>query len=138
MESILHYLELKNQYFEKMYQMTLKQLKHCQEGQWDELELFVENRERILNIIRSYDFKIAREFKLIEGEGALLNKYSIDVKKLLDQRKKIAEKIVKIDIEVLSKMEEIKNETIKDLKKTVETNHFMQAFNAMGQKRKTA
>jgi hypothetical protein len=41
MESILHYLELKNQYFEKMYQMTLKQLKLCQEGQWDELELFV-------------------------------------------------------------------------------------------------
>jgi hypothetical protein len=137
MESILHYLELKNQYFEKMYQMTLKQLKLCQEGQWDELELFVENRERILNIIRSYDFKIAREFKQIEGEGALLNKYSLDVKKLLDQRKMIAEKIVKIDIEVISKMEEIKNDTIKDLKKTVETNHYMQAFNAMGQKIKS-
>lgn len=128
MEKVLYYLDLKNNYYEKMYAMTLKQSEKAARGDWADLELFVENRERILNLLRSYDFKIATSFEKEQHRGAELNQYAEAVKILLENRKIWADKIIALDLLLMSKMEEFKNETIRELKKTVETQHQVHAF----------
>jgi hypothetical protein len=70
MEEVIHYLDLKNQYYEKFHTMTLKFLESANRDRWDDIDAFVDNRERILNIIRSFDFKIAKAFEEC-GEGKL-------------------------------------------------------------------
>jgi hypothetical protein len=75
---------MSNELYGKLHQMTLKQLEKSLDGNWDGLELFVENRERILNMLRSYDFKVAMAFEKVQGMGAELNAFSEPDKKFMD------------------------------------------------------
>jgi hypothetical protein len=131
MEEILHYLELKNQYYEKFCSMSAKYLARTYDNRWEDLSFFVDNRERILNIIRSFDFKIAKLFGEIDPTALDLSMYRPRVKALLDRRSELAKKIVEVDLELISRIDEMKTETIRDLKKTVETAHQMESFNTV-------
>lgn len=128
MEEVLHYLELKNQYLEKFHSITKKFLDQVRQDRWDDLELFVDNRERILNIVHSYDFKIANRFSKLDVSPAQLETWRGAVKDLLDTRETIAKKIVALDLELITKMDEIKNETVKELKRTLETSQQINSF----------
>jgi hypothetical protein len=128
MEEILHYLELKNQYYEKFCSMSAKFLARTYDNLWDDLTFFVDNRERILNIIRSYDFKIAKLFNEIDTTTLDLAMYRPRVKMLLDRRTELAKRIVDVDLELISRIDEMKTDTIRDLKKTVETGHQLESF----------
>ena len=128
MEEVIHYLELKNQYYEKFYNLTQKFLQLAEDKRWNDVELFVDNRERILSIIRSYDFKIAEVFEQIDVTQVDLNLYRTRVHSLLESRKSWVDKIVALDLELISKVEDMKSETIKELKKTVETHNQINSF----------
>ncbi len=128
MEEILHYLELKNQYYEKFCSMSAKYLARTYDNAWDDLTFFVDNRERILNIIRSFDFKIAKLFQDIDPTALDLTMYRPRVKALLDRRTELAKRIVEVDLELISRIDDMKSETIRDLKKSVETSHQMETF----------
>src|SRR4051812_49119404 len=65
MDEVIYYLELKNQYYEKFHQMTRKFLEKASQNNWDGLDFFVENRERVLKIIQYFDHKIATILKSI-------------------------------------------------------------------------
>lgn len=120
MEEVLHYLDLKNQYYEKFHSVTVKFLESANRNEWESVEVFVDNRERILNIIRSYDFKVAEAFERADVNPATVDRYRPRVKALLDRRTELAARIVAIDLELISKMDEMKSDTIRELKKTVE------------------
>lgn len=128
MEEVIHYLELKNQYYSKFYSVTLRFLDRTNRNDWDEMGLFVDNRERILNIIRSFDYKIADRFQNLCLPPNELACYRSRVKELLDTRRDLAHKIVALDLELISKMEEIKSETIRELKKNFETSSQLNSF----------
>jgi hypothetical protein len=127
MEEVLHYLQLKNQYYEKFLTISQRFLEQANQNKWDELEFFVDNRERILNIIRSYDFKVARAFQKAEIKGDT-EYYGKRVRELLDKRTQLASKIVALDLELITKIDEIKSETVRELKRTVETQHQIDSF----------
>jgi hypothetical protein len=137
MEEVIHYLEMKNHYYEKFQSITEKFLVLANQDQWDGIEFFVDNRERILNIIRSFDFKIAEAFDRIDF--AMFNPvvYRSRVKELLDRRAALGNKIIALDLELIAKMEETKSETIRELKKTLETNQQLQSFEAQALPRKS-
>lgn len=128
MEEVLHYLELKNQYYEKFQSLTSKFLEQTNRNQWDDLSLFVDNRDRILNIIRSYDFKISSLFQKLNPSKETIKKYQEKVNELFEIRNNFVQKIVALDLEIISKMEDLKTETIRDLKRTVETNQQLNSF----------
>ena len=130
MDQVIHYLELKNLYYEKFYTVTSKFLAHAQQEQWEDIEFFVDNRERILNIIRSFDLKIAKLLDEVEMEDTELMKYRPQVKALLDSRTVIAAKIVSQDLELIQKIDEMKTDTIRELKRTLETSQQLQSFDA--------
>lgn len=127
MEEVLHYLQLKNQYYEKFLTTTQRFIEQANQGKWEDLEFFVDNRERILNIIRSYDFKVARAFQKAEVTNEN-DYYGKRVRELLDRRTALANKIVSLDLELIAKIDEIKSETVRELKKSVETSHQIESF----------
>ena len=137
MEEVIEYLRLKNDYYEKFLSITAKFLSEARQNRWDDLDFFVENRERILNIIRSFELKIAKVVNQKPNDDAAVAKYKPTVKSLLEQRKALADKIVALDLELISKIDEMKSETIKDLKKTVETGHQLNSFTRVPGKTKT-
>lgn len=128
MEEVLHYLELKNRYYEKFHSITAKFLAQTAQGNWDDLEFFVDNRERILNIIRSFDFKIANLFEAADVSGEDVELYRPRVKALLDARTQWADRIVQQDLELISRIDEMKSDTIRELKRSVETAQQLESF----------
>ena len=93
MEEVIYYLELKNKYYEKFLSVTEKFLQQVQADRWDNVEYFVDNRERILNIIRSYDFKIAELFQQVDIGSNRLEAYGERVKEILERRETLGKKI---------------------------------------------
>jgi hypothetical protein len=113
MEEVIHYLELKNQYYEKFHAITSKFLAQSQQNRWGDLEFFVDNRERILNIIRSYELKIATLFERLDLTNCELDLYRSRVKALMEQRSAWANRIVALDLELINRIDEMKSETIR-------------------------
>lgn len=128
MEDIIHYLELKNQFYGKFLALTSKFLGKTADNQWDDLELFMDNRERVLNIIRSFDFRIAKSFEELDLSKVNLDDYRDQVKSFLDERKAIVDQIVKIDLELVSRIDDLKSETIRELKRAVKTSQHVESF----------
>lgn len=128
MEEVIHYLELKNQYYDKFHSITRKFYEQAEQGLWEDLDFFVDNRERILNIIRSFDFKIAKLFDELDMGQLDLEVYRPRVKHLLDRRVEIANQIVALDLQLISKMDDIKSDTIRDLKKSITAQAKVDAF----------
>lgn len=137
MEEVIHYLEMKNHYYEKFQSITEKFLVMANQDRWDEVEFFVDNRERILNIIRSFDFKIADAFERIDFALFNPDAYRGRVKDLLDRRANLGSKIISLDLELIAKMEDAKSETIRELKRTMEANQQVNSFQAQAAPRKT-
>jgi hypothetical protein len=49
---------------------------------------------------------------------------------MMDRRVELAHKIVELDLQLIAKMDEMKTETIRELKRTVETSQQIGAFDA--------
>lgn len=132
MDDVLQYLEMKNHYYEKFFALSKKFLDQISKNQWDDLEYFVDNRERILSIIRSFDFQISKSMEGRNVSDSEASKYKENVEALLGKRTELAAKIVALDLELISKIDEYKSDTIKDLKKTVETQQHVATFTKAG------
>lgn len=137
MEDVLQYLQMKNHYYEKFYSVTAKFLEMVNRNEWDDLEFFVDNRERILNIIRSFDFQISKACEKHDLNSPGMEQYRTRIKEMMDKRSEMAAKIVALDLELISKIDEYKTETIRDLKKTVETQHQLDSFTKVSPSKKT-
>lgn len=134
MEAVIHYLHLKNQYYEKFYNLTLKFLQRIGEERWDEIDYFVDNRDRILNILRSFDHKIGKLFQGVEIGNTEQAKYRDEIRSLFDRRNQIARKIISLDLELMSKLDDVKSESIRELKHMMETSQHVGTF-AQGARR---
>ncbi len=130
MEQIINYLDLKNKYLEKFYSVSKKFLESHIDTKWLEIEFFVDNRERILNIIHYFDQKVASLFKAPEVWGKDLSAYRPRVKELFAEREKLAKKIVDLDLALISAIDEMKSETITELKKTINKKIQLNSFSA--------
>ena len=137
MEEVIEYLKLKNEYYEKFLSITAKFLGEARQNRWEDLDFFVENRERILNLIRSFEVKISKVMSQNQNDEAAVNKYKPTVQKLLEQRKALADRIVALDLELITKIDEMKTDTIKELKRTVETGQQVNSFTRTPGKTKT-
>ena len=103
---------------------------------WDNLRFFVENRERLLNIIRSLDQKIARAFKESTANENELNSYKDTLKKLFDRKKYLGEQIISIDLQLISKIDMMKTQTIQKLKSTLQTSQQLDTFERTSQSKR--
>lgn len=131
MEEVVHYLEMKNQYYDKFLEISEKFLHQNEESKWEDLPFFVDNRERILNIIRSFDLRIAKAFEKAPPSQDQLVVYRARVRSLMNRRKEVADRILEIDLELMSQIDEVKSETIRELKKTQRTVQQVDSFTGL-------
>jgi len=131
MEEIIHYLELKNHYYEKFLSLTKNFLNKAKQNLWDDIEFFVDNRERILNIIRSFDIKVSRLMANTQVGDTEAKYYREKVKAIFDRRTDVGNKILAIDLELIRCLDEMKTNTIKELKKTLDSQKPIQSFQSV-------
>ncbi|NBX67509.1 MAG: hypothetical protein EBR01_00945 [Proteobacteria bacterium] len=136
MEEVIQFLKLKNKYYQKFFTISTKFLEETNSDHWDNLKFFVENRERLLNIIRSLDQKIARAFKESSTSEDEMNSYRETLKSLFAQKRKLGDQIVAIDLQLISKIDAMKTQTIKKLQTEVKTSHHLGSFERSSSKRR--
>lgn len=116
MEEVLHYLDLKNRYYEKFHALTTRFLEDACADRWERLAETVDSRERILHILRSFDFKIARLFEEIDPTAYDLGAYAPRVRELFDRREELVKSIVTLDLELIGRIDEVKTEALREKK----------------------
>lgn len=132
MDEVLQYLEMKNHYYEKFFSVTEKFLEKISKNDWDQTEFFVDSRERILSIIKSFDVKIQRELQRINSNYQLTESERSLLEKISKEKKKAGDKILELDLRLISAIDDYKNETIKELQKTVKAQQHIGAFEKTG------
>ena len=137
MEDVIQYLTMKNKYYEKFYSLSRHFLEQTHKNKWDNLSFFVENRERLLNLIRSLDIKIARAFKECTLNEIEIDSYRNTLKKLFDKKKILGDQIIGVDLQLISKIDAFKTETIKDLKSNLKTSSHLDSFERTSQTKRT-
>jgi hypothetical protein len=120
MEEVLHYLDLKNRYYEKFITLTERFLAEARAEQWDRLPEVADSRERILHILRSFDFKIANLFEDLDLGTFDLEAYRDRVHSHFTRREELVQRIVALDLELIGRLDELKTEALKDLRQRVE------------------
>jgi len=121
MEEVLHYLDLKNRYYEKFIALTERFLTEARSEQWERLPEVADSRERILHILRSFDFKISNLFEDLNLGSFDLETYRERVKSHFTRREELVQRIVVLDLELIGRLDELKSEALKDLRHRVET-----------------
>jgi hypothetical protein len=134
MQEVIEYLQMKNHYYEKFYSLTCKFLEQVENNNWDDIQFFVDNRERLLNIIRSFDHKIASVFENSKLSDEQMDVLKPQVKELLNKRASLAQRIVAKDLHLISRIDDHKSDTIRELKKTVETKEQLESFTPRGKR----
>lgn len=136
MDEVIYYLELKNQYYEKFQQMTRRFLDKASQNQWEGLDFFVENRERVLKIIQYFDHKIAMQLQAIPNGTTDVEAYREQVREIMKRRHILGQSIVQLDLELVSKLEDVRNETIRELKKTQDYGKTLSSYNGSSEPEK--
>lgn len=130
MQDVIEYLEMKNHYYEKFYSVTTKLLDAASQNQWKDLNFFVDSRERILSILRSFDVKIEQAMSKYRDNDRTLEAYRLKVKSLFQKRSEWAQRIVNQDLKLISAIDDFKTETIRELKTTLSTQQHLDSFNS--------
>lgn len=118
MEEVLYYLELKNQFFEKLLAMTEDFLAKAKNNLWARVNQFTEDRERVLDMIRTFESKIAQKFATVHLSADEVQFYQPLVKEHFRKREALVHRIVNLDLELIARIDEIKSERILELTQT--------------------
>ncbi len=137
MEEVLRYLQLKNQFYEQFLSISSKLLDKIRKNDWQELESIVDMRERIINIIHSFDAKTSQALAKIP-EAIPNSMYKEQVTKVLNRRQHLANQIMSVDLELVSTIEDFRMETLKELKITNEKLNQTKAFEAIPNRHSTS
>ncbi len=118
MEEVLYYLELKNQFFEKLLTMTEDFLGRAKKNLWSRVNQFTEDRERVLDMIHTFESKIAQKFSSVHLSADEVVFYQPLVKEHFRKREQLVRRIVDLDLELIARIDEIKSERILELTQT--------------------
>lgn len=110
-------MQEKNHFLEKFYSLNEKQLMLLSSGRFENLENFYNQREDILNIIRYIDSEMLKTQQNEDNMG-LRPTYGdqINAKEALKIKDVYVSRILEQDIQILSLIDRLKNEVIKELK----------------------
>ncbi len=117
MDTIINLLQDKNYHLGKFLELNESELLNFTEGNFDNLEVFYQSRETILDLVRCID-------RLIEAaantEGAFESKVSDQSKKdmvnAMNSKNDLVQQILAQDLQILSVIEQAKSQIIRELR----------------------
>ncbi len=116
MTRVLTLLNQKNHYLEKFYALNETELANFLSGNFDNIEMFYETREKILNMIKYIDNEIEKtQTDMVGTNTQSLTALKKGISESFKIKNLYVEKIVQQDVEILSCIETAKNSIIREL-----------------------
>jgi hypothetical protein len=117
MNAVMTLLNDKNEHLHKFLQLNEIELINFMQGNFDNLEIFYQSRETILDLIRCIDGLV--EVALKDNPTAAADIEASDKKDLLrclNRKSDLVQQILAQDLQILSVIEQAKSDIIKDLR----------------------
>ena len=118
METIINLLNDKNYHLQKFFTLNEIELLNFTEGNFDNLEIFYQSRETILDLVRCMDQLI--EAAASEGgeKPVVSDKFKQDMLRAMHKKEELVTNILGQDLQILSVIEQAKSNIIRELRAT--------------------
>lgn len=116
METIINLLKDKNYHLEKFHDLNAAELMNFGEGNFDNLEVFYQSRETILDLVRCIDRLIDAA---TEAQGESLTPSDSEKREIsacMNMKNELVTRILSQDLQILSMIEQAKSNIIKELR----------------------
>ena len=113
---LVQLLNEKNHFLEKFYSLNENQITKLQQGMFDDIERFYNQREDILKILKYIDSEINKSYMTYkDASGAFDVGQKKEIKECLHIKEMYVKKILDQDLEVLGLIDEAKSQIIREL-----------------------
>lgn len=116
METIINLLKDKNYHLEKFHELNSTELLNFAEGNFDNLEVFYQSRETILDLIRCIDRLIDAATVAQEGQIQASDTEKREITGCMNLKNELVTRILGQDLQILSMIEQAKSNIIKELR----------------------
>lgn len=118
MQDIIQLLKEKNQHLEKFFELNEQEMLSFNDGNFDNLEVFYQSRETLLEIIHILDGRIEKSNQVETAPISISDKQKVEILKALDKKNELVTGILSQDLQILSCIESAKSSIIKELSQT--------------------
>jgi hypothetical protein len=134
METIIKLMSQRNEHLLKFKEINEKELVNFAEGQFDNIEVFYQSRETILNLVRSLDSMINNAAAAVNPRDPnMTDDYRRSVLESMDLKNQIVTEILTQDLQILSVIEAAKSGIIKELRTVQATKKAFGSYQSKGQ-----
>ena len=116
METIINLLKDKNYHLEKFHDLNSAELLNFAEGNFDNLEVFYQSRETILDLVRCIDRLIDAATAAQEDSIQASDAEKKEITSCMNMKNELVTRILAQDLQILSMIEQAKSNIIKELR----------------------
>ena len=114
---LIQFLNEKNHFLEKFYSLNESQITRLEAGKFDDLELFYNQREDLLKIIKYIDSEIHKAHMLHKDiVGQFSEEQKAEIRESMRTKEAYVRRILEQDLQVLGMIDDAKSMIIKELK----------------------
>lgn len=132
MENIIVLLQDKNYHLQRFHDMNEAELVHFAEGNFDNLEVFYNSREAILDLIKCIDRLIEQANMADPHPPMISDEQKREIGQALAKKNNLVTKILAQDLQILSVLESTKSNIIKELSQVKAARKAMSAYKSGG------
>ena len=129
MEAILNLLRDKNFHLQKFQRLSETELMNFGEDNFDNLEIFYQSRESILDLVRCLD-DMVEQAALTPTTEVASDQQKSEMLRLLEQKKVMVQNILAQDLQILSIIESTKSNIIRELRSVQTNRHAVSRYRA--------
>ena len=115
MDTIINLLKDKNYHLQKFYQLNEAELINFSENCFDNLEVFYQSRETILDLIRCID-RLIEAASQTQGDQPATDQQKREILASMSTKNDLVTRILAQDLQILSVIEQTKSEIIRELR----------------------
>lgn len=116
MDTVINLLKDKNYHLQKFHELNEGELLNFAEGNFDNLEIFYQSRETILDLVRCIDRLIDAATNVQGAEVEITDLERKEMITCMNVKNDLVTKILAQDLQVLSMIEQAKSNIIKELR----------------------
>jgi len=127
MENIIALLQDKSYHLKRFYELNEVELVNFVEGNFENLEVFYNSRDALLDLIKCID-RLIEQANLSVDPTVITDKQRQEIKIHLARKDEIVEKILAQDLQILSVLETAKSGIIKELRQVQSARKAMNVY----------
>jgi hypothetical protein len=116
MDTIINLLNDKNFHLHKFQQLNEGELLNFADGNFDNLEVFYQSRETILDLIRCIDRLIDQASAAVADPAGISSQHKQEMIRAMASKNDLVTQILAQDLQILAVIEQTKSDIIKELR----------------------